>query len=109
MLQGRMVSIGADDFAGAGLRIADATVYETTARDLVWPQITFTEPDTPLRLLTLDIDGGESQDIGDRGMAVVFDGIQIRREGAAISVEEFLALGEAYWRRFQEQSQKQKV
>lgn len=109
MLQGRMVSIAVQDFAGSGLRIADATVHETVARDLIWPKITFTEPETPLRLLTLDIDGSESQSIGDRGIAVVFDGVQIRREGTPISVAEFLELGEDYWRRFQEQSRQQKV
>lgn len=109
VLQGRMISIEADDFAATGLRIADATVYETTARELVWPQITFTEPETALRLLTLDIDASESENFGDRGIAIVFDGIQIRREGSAISVDDFLALGEAYWRRFQEQAARQKV
>lgn len=104
-----MVSIEAADFAASGLRIADATVYKTTARELVWPQITFTEPETPLYLLTLDIDGSVSEEFGDRGIAIVFGGVQIRREGSVISVDEFLALGEAYWQRFQEQAVRQKV
>ncbi len=109
LLQGRMVSIEADDFAGSGLRVVDATVYETLAKDLIWPQVTFTEPDTRLQLLTLDVDGSESQELGDRGVAVIFDGVQIYREGAAITVEEFLALGESFWRKFRERAEQQKM
>jgi len=109
LLQGRMVSIDADDFGASGLRIVDATVFETVAKDLIWPRVTFTEPDTPLKLLTLDIDGSESETIGDRGIAVVFDGVEILREGSAITVEEFLALGESFWKKFRERAEQQKA
>jgi hypothetical protein len=109
LLHGRMVSIEADDFATSGLRITDATVYETLAKDLIWPQVTFTEPDTRLQLLTLDADGSESQELGDRGVAVIFSGVQIYREGEAITTEEFLALGESFWRKFRERAEQQKV
>jgi hypothetical protein len=104
-----MVSVEADDFAASGLRIVDATVYETLAKELIWPQVTFTEPETRLQLLTLDVDGSESQELGDRGIAVIFDGVQIYREGDAITVEEFLALGESFWRKFRERPDQQKV
>lgn len=100
LVRGRIISIEAEDFAASGLRITDATVYETAAKDLIWPQVTFTEPETRLQLLALDVDGSESAEFGDRGIAVVFDGVEIYREGNATTVEEFLALGEAFWRRF---------
>jgi hypothetical protein len=59
--------------------------------------------------LTLEVDGSESLEIGDRGIAVIFDELQIYREGEAITVEEFLSLGESFWRRFREQAGQQKV
>lgn len=109
LLQGRMVSIQVEDFAGSGLRITDATVYDSLAKDLVWPIATFTEPETALKLLTLNVDGSESEEIGDRGIAVIFDNAEVFREGRPLTAEEFLGLGESFWRKFRERAEQQEV
>lgn len=72
------------------------------AKDLAWPLVSFTESETPLKLLTVDVNGGESVDIEDRGIAVIFDYAEVFREGSPLTVETFIGLGETYWRKLRE-------
>jgi hypothetical protein len=57
-------------------------------------------------MLTLDVDASESETIGDRSVAVVFEDVEILRDGKTITGHEFLALGRSYWERFQERQGK---
>lgn len=99
MLHGRIVSIAADDFVASGMRITEAAVSHMAASELLWPLPTFAPATTVVNLFTLDTDTSESEDLGDRALAIVFDNVAISREGSPMTEQEFLQLGESSWRK----------
>jgi hypothetical protein len=99
MLQGRIVSIAADDFVASGMRITEAAVSTLVASELLWPLPTFAAATTLVNLFTLNTDSSEWEDAGDRALAIVFDNVDILRGGSRMTEQEFLQLGESSWRK----------
>jgi hypothetical protein len=83
---GRMVSIELRNFVGPSLRIHDAALRRSFARELPWPMVNC-QPECALELLTLDIDGTGSE-IGSVALAIAFERINVLRDEKAIAVEE---------------------
>jgi hypothetical protein len=104
---GRMVSLAPRDLSGPSLRIVDAALKVSSSEDLSWPTF-HCKSGRSVQLLTLDIDGTGSE-TGALELSIVFERVEVLRDGEPITIDDFVTVGESYWEHWAERNRSPRI